>query len=226
MIARPPDRLARLRIAVRYLVTRDQLARGHQSRLAEHFGITRQRVSQIVGDELARHESASRTVRQLAARDGGQMLIVFALAIVPIFWVMLVLTVDVGLWYGAHADARTAADAAALAGAVAYVLDPAASPADAEAEAREYAQRNGASTDPPSTFVALPDCETAGGTVLAGVPSVVVTIRAQAPALFVSAFGIDPPEVGAIAAACAGVIAGDALTPPTLGGAVVVRLVK
>jgi predicted XRE-type DNA-binding protein len=51
---RDPERAERLRIAVRYLLDQKRLRRGHQSRLAEHFGITRQRVNQIVDEERAR----------------------------------------------------------------------------------------------------------------------------------------------------------------------------
>lgn len=51
---RDPARAEKLRIAVRYLLDQQRLRRGHQSRLAEHFGITRQRVNQIVDEERAR----------------------------------------------------------------------------------------------------------------------------------------------------------------------------
>jgi predicted XRE-type DNA-binding protein len=51
---RDPARIERVRIAVRYLLDQQRLRRGHQSRLAEHFGITRQRVNQIVDEERAR----------------------------------------------------------------------------------------------------------------------------------------------------------------------------
>lgn len=50
---RDPERLQRLRIAVRYLLARDTLAQGHQSRLAEHFKVSRQRVHQVVAEERA-----------------------------------------------------------------------------------------------------------------------------------------------------------------------------
>jgi hypothetical protein len=43
-----------MRIAVRYLLERDCLAKGNQSRLAEHFHVSRQRVHQIVVEERKR----------------------------------------------------------------------------------------------------------------------------------------------------------------------------
>jgi DNA-binding transcriptional regulator LsrR (DeoR family) len=51
---RDPERIEKVRIAVRYLLDQERLRRGHQTRLAEHFGITRQRVNQIVDEERAR----------------------------------------------------------------------------------------------------------------------------------------------------------------------------
>ena len=41
-------------LAVRYLVTNNKLARGHQARLADHFDVSRQRVNQIVNRERLR----------------------------------------------------------------------------------------------------------------------------------------------------------------------------
>jgi predicted XRE-type DNA-binding protein len=51
MAKRDPQRTQKLRIAVRYLLERDCLAKGNQSRLAEHFKVSRQRVHQIVVEE-------------------------------------------------------------------------------------------------------------------------------------------------------------------------------
>jgi hypothetical protein len=54
MAKRDPERTMRLRIAVRYLIDRECLAKGNQSRLAEHFKVSRQRVHQIVVEERQR----------------------------------------------------------------------------------------------------------------------------------------------------------------------------
>ena len=54
MAKRDPERTERMRIAVRYLLERDCLAKGNQSRLAEHFHVSRQRVHQIVVEERKR----------------------------------------------------------------------------------------------------------------------------------------------------------------------------
>lgn len=51
MLKRDPERLQKLRIAVRYLLREDALERGHQTRLAEHFELSRQRVHQVVNEE-------------------------------------------------------------------------------------------------------------------------------------------------------------------------------
>ncbi len=50
-LRRDPERLHKLRIAVRYLLRGDSLASGHQTRLAEHFDVSRQRVHQVVQEE-------------------------------------------------------------------------------------------------------------------------------------------------------------------------------
>lgn len=44
-----------MRVAIRYLLDRDCLAKGNQSLLARHFGVSRQRVHQIVVEERRRH---------------------------------------------------------------------------------------------------------------------------------------------------------------------------
>ncbi len=48
MAKRDPHRTEKLRIAVRYLLEHGELVPGSQSRLAEHFNVSRQRVHQIV----------------------------------------------------------------------------------------------------------------------------------------------------------------------------------
>jgi len=54
MAKRDPERTKKMRIAIRYLLERDCLAKGNQSRLAEHFHVSRQRVHQIVVEERRR----------------------------------------------------------------------------------------------------------------------------------------------------------------------------
>lgn len=51
MAKRDPERTERLRRAVRYMLEHGTLVQGSQSRLAEHFKVTRQRVHQIVVEE-------------------------------------------------------------------------------------------------------------------------------------------------------------------------------
>ena len=57
MAKRDPQRTEKLRRAVRYMLDHGTLVQGSQSRLAEHFKVTRQRVHQIVVEE--RHRGAS-----------------------------------------------------------------------------------------------------------------------------------------------------------------------
>ena len=58
MLRRDPERLRKLRVAVRYLLREEVLQRGHQTRLAEHFNVSRQRVHQVVNEEQERREAA------------------------------------------------------------------------------------------------------------------------------------------------------------------------
>jgi hypothetical protein len=66
-VRRDRERVKKLRVAVRYLVARDVLERGHQSRLAEHFDVSRQRVHQVVNQERARRQLLIERVKLLRA---------------------------------------------------------------------------------------------------------------------------------------------------------------
>jgi hypothetical protein len=54
MAKRDPERTRKIRVAVRYLLDNGCLHKGNQSRLAEHFNVSRQRVHQIVVEERRR----------------------------------------------------------------------------------------------------------------------------------------------------------------------------
>ena len=54
MAKRDPERTRKIRIAVRYLLDHGCLHKGNQTRLAEHFQVSRQRVHQIVVEERRR----------------------------------------------------------------------------------------------------------------------------------------------------------------------------
>jgi hypothetical protein len=60
MAKRDPQRTEKLRVAVRYLLERGSLVQGSQSRLAEHFQVSRQRVHQIVVEERQQMAEAGR----------------------------------------------------------------------------------------------------------------------------------------------------------------------
>jgi len=67
-VRRDAERIRKLRTAVRYLVANDSLERGHQSRLAEHFDVSRQRVHQVVNQERKRRQILLERVRILHAQ--------------------------------------------------------------------------------------------------------------------------------------------------------------
>jgi hypothetical protein len=60
MAKRDPERTRKIRIAVRYLLDHGCLHKGNQTRLAEHFQVSRQRVHQIVVEERQRDLYAGR----------------------------------------------------------------------------------------------------------------------------------------------------------------------
>lgn len=71
MAKRDPERTRKIRIAVRYLMEHDCLAKGNQTRIAEHFHVSRQRVHQIVVEERRRLESPGMPA---AAFAGGTLM--------------------------------------------------------------------------------------------------------------------------------------------------------
>ena len=52
--SRKRERGKRLRIAICHLLANGQMSRGAQTRLAQHFGLSRQRVHQVVVEERSR----------------------------------------------------------------------------------------------------------------------------------------------------------------------------
>lgn len=57
MAKRDPHRTEKLRVAIRYMLERGTLVAGSQTRLAEHFSVSRQRVHQLVVEERRLMES-------------------------------------------------------------------------------------------------------------------------------------------------------------------------
>jgi hypothetical protein len=70
-VRRDQERVDKLRLAVRYLIAKDVLERGHQSRLAEYFDVSRQRVHQVVNQERARRAALIERVRVIRAAQGA-----------------------------------------------------------------------------------------------------------------------------------------------------------
>ena len=67
MAKRDPQRTEKLRTAIRYMLEHGTLVSGSQTRLAEHFKVSRQRVPQLVVDERRLMES-----KRLAADPAQQ----------------------------------------------------------------------------------------------------------------------------------------------------------
>ena len=63
------ERTRKIQVAVQYLVKNNVLERGHQSRLAEYFDVSRQRVNQVVLEEKKRLDS-----EMLRAQPSGAQL--------------------------------------------------------------------------------------------------------------------------------------------------------
>jgi hypothetical protein len=57
MAKRDPQRTEKLRRAIRYMLEHETLVPGSQTRLAEHFKVSRQRVHQLVVDERRNMQS-------------------------------------------------------------------------------------------------------------------------------------------------------------------------
>jgi hypothetical protein len=62
MARRDPERTAKLRRVVSYLLERECMNKGDQSRLAEHFKVSRQRVHQIVVEERRRYQQQQHAI--------------------------------------------------------------------------------------------------------------------------------------------------------------------
>jgi len=68
MAKRDPERTRKIRVAVRYLLENNCLHKGNQTRIAEHFHVSRQRVHQIVVEERRRRELAQMTALHMHAQ--------------------------------------------------------------------------------------------------------------------------------------------------------------
>lgn len=142
----------------------------------------------------------------LAFRRGqrGQMLIVFALVIVPVSLVIGVVAVDASMWQSERRGAQKDADLSALAGAY-ELLKPVPVAADAEAKARENADLNDESGNASVIEPIVIDDSCFDGT--GRLDSVKLNIDHDSRTFFADAFGLSvAPDIGAHARACAGSI--------------------
>jgi hypothetical protein len=125
-------------------------------------------------------------MRRLADERGQAAVISFMFVFAIL--VMAALVLDVGSWYRADRATQATADAAALAGAQALPNDT----VQAEADAREYASRNGGGVSSVSF-----------SSRVAGVDTITVEIKREAPGFFAKLFKIESVGVGSKASALA-----------------------
>lgn len=62
------ERADRIRAALLYLVKRNQLSHGDMSRLAQHFGVSRERIRQLKDEVLEQHQRKQLGIRTPAER--------------------------------------------------------------------------------------------------------------------------------------------------------------
>lgn len=136
-----------------------------------------------------------RRLSQLLGDRRGSVLAIVAMGM-PVFLGMVALTVDLGAMYVAHAELQRAADAAALAGASAFLdYDQAQASAPAEVRAIDYATRQ-------RTRDRLIDTAEVYVEVMPDSSKVRVYIqRHQLETFFARIFGVDSASVSAKAAA-------------------------
>ena len=138
-------------------------------------------------------------------------MILLFVAVFSVILAMGAVALDQGFWLGRHRATQAAADAAARAGALAYVADTGASTGCAAATPRRAAAANAkdnridvnvaSCSGPQSTFAAASNCQGA-----ANRPSVRAAVGQELRAFFAGAFGIDRIETTAEATACVGTI--------------------
>jgi len=143
----------------------------------------------------------------------GQALILFV-GLLSVIMAISVIVVDFGLWFSEHRGAQKDADAAALAGAQAYLADL-SDTNTAFGDGVDWAIKNGvdsAKIDPSPTSncsdgnscidVGTGNCREDGTDT--SMPWVEARVRHNSRALFGGIFGLVAPDIGAIARACVG----------------------
>jgi hypothetical protein len=121
-------------------------------------------------------------------RDERGQSAVYFVVFVTVLVGMAAAVLDVGSWYRAHRHAQSAADASALAGAA----DLPDLPANAQAQALSYADKNGGGLEPSN--VTISSSKAANDTIR-------VQIHRSAPGVFAKLFGISSVAVNANASA-------------------------
>jgi hypothetical protein len=126
----------------------------------------------------------------------GQVLILFAIAI-PIILGFAGLAIDIGVMMSTRTSQQRGADAAALAAAVAWFSNPAATEAQLEADAIDYAEKNGY----PASDVTVDFPATCGRQGVNYTQCVGVTISQIKPTYLLGVLGIEDGKVEARAVA-------------------------
>jgi hypothetical protein len=140
--------------------------------------------------------------------ERGQVIIMFV-GIFTIITVIGLITIDFGLWFSERRGAQTDADLPSLAGAAELtVLEPGPGEvAEAIAQAEDFLARN---DEAGNAWLAEPvlvddSCFSDDPRDKPGLPdSVTVNVNHDSRALFGEIFGIEAPDIGAHAKACAG----------------------
>jgi len=137
--------------------------------------------------------------------ERGQMLVFFALLIVPVTFVLSAVVVDASLWQSERRGAYKDADLATLSGAL-ELARPAPDEAGAEAEAFASASTNdeagNAGSDASNVDVTVDNSCFPGDS---RADAVAVDLTHDSQTFFSSIFGLDvAPDIGAHAKACAG----------------------
>lgn len=139
------------------------------------------------------------------SRERGQMLLVFALLIVPVTFAIGAVAVDAALWQSERRGAQKDADLSALAGAY-ELLEPYTDEGAVVSAARTAVVTNADMNDESGNASIIPEIEVDKTCFNSDVlDSVTVNVDHDSRTLFSGAFGIDiAPEIGAHARACMG----------------------
>ena len=141
-----------------------------------------------------------------ARHERGQMLVLFAVLVVPVSFLLAAIAVDTSVWQSERRGAQKDADLASLAGAL-ELIEPVPQPAQAEAEARDSLITNDEAGNGGSeaSNVLNVTVDNSCFPTDSRPDAVEVDVEHDSQSFFSSIFGISvAPDIGAHAKACAG----------------------